>query len=175
MEPTQITARLVTMEQATHRHGWDLPPTLHFLYRVGTLQVPGAVPNPPGERLRRLAAALAENDDAMTRGLLTATVKREPVAVVFVCETWTTDQFTSEEERQRDTRRLADIPGSREARLVSAVDLDGGHHLVMRVRGEKPKTDYWPAGADGCPEGLVYESLARIAAVLRDTRDGTRP
>jgi len=164
---TEILSRLVTMEQAIHRAGWDQPPTLHLMRRQGGVRMT-RVPGPDaGQALAFLAQQMEQHaDQPDLQPILAEEVQRGAAAVVFACETWMSTGFANDEERAADPRDLADIPGSREARMVCAMDLDSCQYVVMRIRGEKPETEVYPLGHPERVEGLVFESLARIAAVI---------
>lgn len=163
---SEIPTRLANMEQAIHRGGWDQPPTLHLMRRQGGIRMT-QVPTPPGPALAFLAQQMEERTDLPDlQPLLVREVERGALAVVFACETWMSDAFASQEERDADSRDLADIPGSREARMVCAVDLDDCQYVVIRIRGEKPKTEVYPPGHPERVEGLVFESLSRIVATI---------
>lgn len=169
----QILTRLVNLEQAIHRRGWDEPPNVYLMYRQGLSRPLGPVPNPPARALAQVARAVAaEADVPQLRAMMAESINRGLVAVAFTCETWMSTAFTSDEERQADGRDLADIPGSTEARMVCAVDLDDRQYVVMRVRGGKPKTEVYPADHTGRVQGLVFESLSMMVTAFAAVRSG---
>jgi hypothetical protein len=165
-----VLARLAQLEAAVHAGGWDEPPSLWFL-REGAppVKAPLEIQNPPAEFLLRIAERLGSSNPIGHAALL-ATIALNPSAVAFVCEAWMNNTFTSEEERKKEKRALADIPTSVEIRAAHAVDLDGGQYLVSRTRGSEPESHYVaPGDTTTRTGGRVFEALSMIAELLRRT------
>jgi hypothetical protein len=165
-----ILAQLTGLEARAHAEGWNEPPSLWFL-RDGEppVQAPVKIQNPAGEHLLHIAELLGRPDWVFHAALL-ATVALNPSAVAFVCEAWMNNTFTSEEEREKEKRALADIPTSVEIRAAIAVDLDGGTYYVSRTRGQEPESHYVaPGDTSRRTGGRVYEALKMIAELLRRT------
>lgn len=169
---TLILAKIRVLEEKAELVGWDVPPTLWFLGRDGLWgSVPAPVPDPAPEALELLARMLPLPIEPF-EGAIKAAIDRDPVAVVFMCEAWQNDQFTTEQEREVDPRPLVDIPGSVEVRVVSAVDLEGRRYWASRVRGQEPTVHAEGPGEDDWQaSGRVFDSLTKIATVLREARD----
>lgn len=88
------------------------------------------------------------------------------VGLAFSCEAWLNSDMTPE-QRQADQRRLADIVGTKEARIVSGVDFSGNGYLISRIRGESVKSNVSLVGdTQKGMGGAVYNSLVSIAQIL---------
>lgn len=137
-----ITAMLLHVERRVNEAGWDKPPCLGILTvstksnnNVMGLHVMNvAIPNPPGAFVEYVGQEHLE-DPAFAQTLV-QDYGDEFYGVVFMCEVWMGTMAPSE----RDGRALADIPGSLEARQISAVDIHGRQYFINRVRGQKART-----------------------------------
>jgi len=149
------------LEKQAHEHGWDQPPVAGVFFDIGlgyrTEPLPAFLPHfhpHPLTALRLITAALheardsraglAEEFDTETRSML--------AGVWLIHETW----MNTTPREERDGRRLADIPGSKEMRGVMLVDCGGHVVYARRVRGEEPDAELEVRG------GGIVESLAGL-------------
>lgn len=183
---------LLKLEADAHRGGWDAPANMFVLYdsrdvatdqayrqmmgrfagppsRLGPYAAHGAVPpgsldGYPQHALFRLALYLSGSDHPHVAALVG--MLRQPgfLGVAFQHEGWVREARDDAERESWGKQRFADMPGSREYRMVHAVDIGGGYHAARRVRGEKP--DLLPG--DATVEGAVVESLRMVVAVVAD-------
>lgn len=190
---------LLRLESDAHRQGWDGQPALFVLYgnqdadtdrtyrsamgrwdaspaRCGPYSAirfapPGALAGYPQHALFRLALNLSGSEHPNVKLLIEELRAPGFLGMAFLHEGWQR-QFDDEEDEaaaRRTGRRYADMPGSKEIRLVAAADIVGNDYWVDRVRGEKPKL--WRSGQPSKRErieGSIAESLRMVVAVVAD-------
>lgn len=147
---------IVRLEEKMHRGGWDEPDKLFAMIGTTAGTVPefmrqgfprqtqalvaydltGVLKALNGTVLNELADAMEQDPDA---GMIAGLAKPEFVGFAVSVETWVNMTMTPE-ERAEDPRRLADIPGSVEARQIVSVDVAGRALMVHRQRGKQPIT-----------------------------------
>jgi hypothetical protein len=181
---------LAQIEVNAHRRGWDSPPGFYVIYDATDVETDAAYRQvlPPQSRtgewpIRRLPyiarmafrPALLEPlpSHALFRMALNVSaghaksdlflgVLGQPglVGLAVQMEAWALLGGSEAEGRQAGVR-LADMPDSKEFRVVHGVDATGSHHMAWRIRGEKPEV-----GVPAHIGGAVTESLAAIMAAL---------
>lgn len=173
----EVLEFLLDIEAGVHSGGWDLPPVFGLM---GTLLVDGkheaafapfplVIPDPPAPGLLRLADRFLNDIEPEVMRKLIAHVPRF-MASMFISEIYhyePVDEADRENYRNllQSGRKLADIPGAIEARMVTAVDLAGRGYRIMRKRGQPAATDYTDLGLHGpAAEGLRKTLLACVRA-----------
>lgn len=134
---------LMRAEQGIHRDGWDQEPfmgTLEWLspHALAMTKIEVKIENPPGAYIEWLGK-LHLDEPEVPQALLDRCRGRF-YGMYFACEGWMQATTETEEARRISNagRSLADIPGSKELRMVHAVDIWGRSYSIHRVRGEKP-------------------------------------
>lgn len=177
---------LLDVEAGAHRGGWDGPPSLMIIYDARCSDAGEAYRQVMSDyghpiRHRNYAARVAVPTEALTGFASHAVFRlacnltsthpaaqmmivqlRQPgfLGLALVCETWCQAMSTEERDALGD-KRLADIPGSYEARIVTCGDITGQIRYVQRTRGRKPvlappTEDY----TGSIPESLRYAAAA---------------
>lgn len=140
--PRDVVERLFRkIEQGVNKLGWDQPPHLAELLWNGSSilsarLMPIEIQSPPGGFLEHLGEVFQNEDQGRQTAQMMAADPRF-FGLIFHTESWSNEQLTPE-EYLRETRSLADIPGSVESRDLTAIDIAGRIYGLHRNRGEKP-------------------------------------
>ncbi len=164
-DDNMIKAVLVRMEQDINKRGWDQPARLWALTAIDDGLRASPVPLPdgsPGETLERAAAGFTATSAG--RAVVAALARREFAGFVFISESWANYEMTPE-QYARESRRLADIPGSVESRDVSCVDTGGRLLGLHRKRGKEPVNN-WET-TDGNFSGLGGRIIDALLVMVR--------
>lgn len=159
----ELRGYVETLEAAQHANGWDQPARLYRIHRgangaLASDEVYLDLLNEDPVVSVQLIAALYEEADKMPQGLMSALLGAEPtIAYASINEAWA-HEYGSREERDRETKPLADVPGSYEVRIAVAL-LEDTLLSYVRKRGQKP------AWADDRPVTAGSERLT--AALVR--------
>lgn len=177
---------LLDVERAAHTGGWDGPPGLYVVYdqRIGAptwhpfgtpircgpyVAAPcipvEAIDEYPPRALYAMALGLRQ-DPSHAMAMATLFSPDILVGMALLCEGWTKAMDPGERRRLGD-RRLADIPGSLENRIVTCADVAGEVRIVQRIRGHEPRVAETASQFAGCvPESLRYIVAAWAGAPL---------
>lgn len=185
---------LLRIEADSHRGGWDAPSRMFVVYdarhavtdrtyrglmsslgptiRCGPYAACQAVPTSAMDGYASHAALrMALNlgtDHPAARMLVDHWRQPGFLGFALMCETWSR-QMTAEERGEVRGRRLADIPGSYESRMVTSGDVSGAIRYVCRIRGEAPKLHPTEETFTGSiPQSLVYAAAAVAGLPLPD-------
>lgn len=181
MIPDQEAMRelALTAERELALDGWDdTPPMFGIIlgHRADAVKTYGVLPFPvqPYEiapddvvgGLKAMGRSMVQFKPGkiMQRGALA-----DLAGVFFSSEAW----HSTIPEDQRDGRRLADIPGSQEARTVYILDTAGRFIFVQRIRGEKPTVEVTAAGKFDVTGRLVDGMRMVLLAMAREMPLGT--
>lgn len=139
-----LTPVLLALEADLDTKGWDQPPTVFWVMRR---QFPG----PLTMHVLPLDTSLWTRAPRAYTNLATlASLGKPPIAahvqaVGYSDEVWQvwaplSNPYATEQNR-RDTlaRRLHERPDRDEMRAVYAVDREGRHHVLSRIRGAEPR------------------------------------
>lgn len=167
----QMIKVLKGLEEVVHEQGWDQASVLSLLYEykdddmAATAAVPFPVqpsrfaPQAPGEGLMYLGGIARTGNMPQ---VLSEQMQRSFTGAVFVTEGWQSEIPSDE----RDSRRLADIPGSKEIRIVFAIDAGGRAYTIHRIRGKKPTIEVIEKGTT--EDGGTAEMTGHVIIGLRD-------
>lgn len=158
------------IEERLNDRGWDNTHPLILLIKggevdemlpIGSVDVLVAIARPTNPAQLLLEAAWKD----LTR-------QHQPDTIAFAAEGWRNDQYANAEERNADSRDLADVPGSLEVRVINAIEVaSGDRHCLMRTRGLG--VEYWAPDMANGTEGRVVESLKLLReAMVADTQNG---
>lgn len=168
--PDHVVARLLLhAEQAIHRHGWDQPAllaTLEFLPHSRLIFRESSVSLVPNVR-----AAVEHLGNAFLEKPHLGQAVAQDIGTNFagfglVTEAW--QQDTTDPKRMRELNEsrvsLADLPGSKEVRMINVIDIWARTFTVHRVRGQKPNVFYGgnPGPAQMDVGGPVVEGLSNM-------------
>lgn len=153
---------LLHAEQGIHRHGWDQAPFLATLewIRPGALVLKSTaveIQDPPGAFIQWLGQAHLDHPEVGQA--LSQDIGDRFFGFAFVCEAWQRETTELEEAKQWQGRSFADIPGSKEVRMINAVDIYARTYGIQRIRGEKPVS--WSEGPVDVT-GRVMQGLANM-------------
>lgn len=140
IETADMNRLLLAAEAKIHRQGWDQNAFLAILIQprpgiLAMVQIGVDIPNPPGHAVYALGSTMQSKPEIA--GHFIADFP-DIEGIAFVYEGWTSPTDLTPQERAQETRRWADVPGAKETRMISIVDLWGRHFAIQRVRGEKP-------------------------------------
>lgn len=154
---------LLHVEASIHRKGWDQPAFLAMLFwlpggRLAFAPVPLDLGDPLGAFVDHYGDVMLD-ESTTAQGL--AKIGPQFFGFALVAESYAYEAPSAELFKlYADNVHMGDVPGAKEMRSVSAVDLNGQVYWIQRARGEKPVA--FVADQDRHPGGGVYSGLRKM-------------